>query len=412
MRSKLTKRGIDQLKATDKDQWVSDESLSGFYLRITPKDARTFWVQYRMGGRGSPTKKLKLGAYGVLTPDQARSQAELILADVARGIDPVAEAKAKLAAAFTVSDLADRYMIQHVQVKNKPSTQWEVGRLVDRIVKPELGAIAVADITRGEISNLHHRHRNTPRQANIILAVLSKMFSLAEVWGFRPDGSNPCRLIERYQETRRERHLSDEEMTRVGKALADASSSVLPGIIAAIRLLSATGCRLGEVLALRWEDVDLEVGAFYIRDPKNKTPRVHPIGAMVVAFISEMERSGPWLVHGEDPDRPLNPSSLDHAWSRIRGAAGIPDVRVHDLRHGVGTAAGATGANAFLIRDMLGHKTIAMTGRYVNRDADPLRELVGKVESRIMGALNAGAEKRMADVIPIGKTRKGKASRP
>ena len=205
MRAKLTKRGIDQMKATDKDQWVADESLSGFYLRITPKDARTFWIQYRMGGRGTQTQKLKLGAYGVLTPDQARSQAELHLADVARGIDPVAAEKAKLAAAFTVSDLADRYVMQHLEVKNKLSTQVEFRRLVENIIKPELGKIAASNVTRADISTLHHKHRGTPRQANIVLSVLSKMFNLSEVWGFRPDGSNPCRLIERYQEAKRVR---------------------------------------------------------------------------------------------------------------------------------------------------------------------------------------------------------------
>lgn len=224
--------------------------------------------------------------------------------------------------------------------------------------------------------------------------------------------SNPCRLIERYQETKRERFLSDAELVRLGEVLAQAEGAEMPGVLAALRLLAATGCRLGEVLALRWDDVDLEASALHIRDPKNRTPRAHPIGAMVVALLSELPHTGPWVVHGRDTRKPLSEGTLEGAWLRLRDHAGLADVRMHDLRHTVGTVAGATGANAFLIRDALGHKTVAMTGRYVNRDADPLRELVGKVESRIMGALNAGggaAAGKGADpdrVVPLQTARK------
>lgn len=76
----------------------------------------------------------------------------------------------------------------------------------------------------------------------------------------------------------------------------------------------------------------------------------------------------------------------------------LDDARFHDLRHTVGTYAGQAGANAFLVRDALGHKTLAMTGRYVSRDADPLRQLADRVSGRIAAALDGG---KSGEVIPL-----------
>lgn len=101
-----------------------------------------------------------------------------------------------------------------------------------------------------------------------------------------------------------------------------------------------------------------------------------------------MEVTGEYVVHGRDPARPLPAATLEGAWRRIRQRAGIPDVRIHDLRHTVGAYAGQAGANDFLVRDRLGHKTLAMTGRYVECDADTLRALSDKVESRISAAMS------------------------
>ncbi|NYZ13558.1 site-specific integrase [Azospirillum sp. RWY-5-1] len=159
------------------------------------------------------------------------------------------------------------------------------------------------------------------------------------------------------------------------------------------------GRRTRRAPGLRWEDVDLEQGLLRIRDGKAGA-RVHPVGSTTVAFLSERPRTSPWfLPAASDPEEPLSASTLEHAWTRIRARAGLPDVRLHDLRHTVGTYVGQAGANAFLVRDKLGHKTLAMTGRYVNRDARPLRDLSDRVESRVMGALKAGADQAAEEAI-------------
>ncbi len=176
------------------------------------------------------------------------------------------------------------------------------------------------------------------------------------------------------------------------------------GVANAVRLLLLTGCRVGEILALKWEDVDFEAGALVIRNAKAGGRR-HSIGAIVVAMLAEMPRPGPWVVYGRDPGKPLSQSTLSAAWDKIRTAAGLVGVRLHDLRHTVGTYAGQAAANAFLVRDKLGHKTLAMTGQYVNRNADPLRELSDKIEGRISAALTAGAW-RAGEVVELKGRRK------
>lgn len=170
---------------------------------------------------------------------------------------------------------------------------------------------------------------------------------------------------------------------------------------AAIRLLLLTGCRIGEILRLRREGVrgGNSDSALWIADPKGD-PRLHPVGSVALAFIAELPRRGEWLFSGRDISRPLALGPVEHAWKRIRDGIGLGDVRLHDMRHTVGTLAGQTEANAFLVRDKLGHKTLAMTGRYVSRDATPLRKLSDAVEGRVDAALKAGQE-AAEKVVPI-----------
>lgn len=414
MEAKITKKLVDQVQAGDRDLLVFDTLLKGFVLKVTPKGAKVYLLIYRMGGRDTPKQKMTIGRHGSpWTPDQARTEAEKLLASVKQGADPAVEKKARTKRGATVSDLADSYLTEHVMVKNKPSTAIGFRRLVEKEIKPVLGKLQVDKVTRADVAKLHHDMRDTPRQANQTLAVLSKMFGLAEVWGMRPDETNPCKRIERYRENKRERFLSTAEVERLGKVLAelDQTTEVHETVLAGLRLLLLTGCRLGEVLALRWDDV-IE-GAVVIRDGKAGA-RVHSIGALAQAFLADLPRTSVWVLTAPlDPKKPLPNSTISHAWGTVRSKAGLEDVHLHDLRHTVGTYAGQTGANAFLVRDKLGHKTLAMTGRYVNRDADPLRELSDKIESRIMGALNAGAatakgDPSGAEVVPLPSARKKK----
>jgi integrase len=297
--------------------------------------------------------------------------------------------------------VAEDFIARHVMKKNKPSTQKTHTDILQRIVIPRLGTTAAETLTREAVERLHADMSETTRQANNVLSVLSKMFAFAGV----PAHLNPARGIDRYPERARQRFLSDAELGRLGAALdkAERQASLLPGIAAAIRLLALTGCRLGEMCNLTWAEVDLEAGILRLAD--SKTGAQDPVlGAAAVALLTCIKPTPAtgWVFYGKNSAEPLSQDSVESAWKRLRVAAELDGLRLHDLRHTVGTYAGQTGANAFLIRDKLGHKTVTMTSRYVNADAAPLRLLSHRVETRVANAL-AGIT---SEVISFPKRRR------
>jgi hypothetical protein len=248
--ARLTKRAVDSAKPTDAPYLVFDAEVRGFALRVHPSGEKTFLMRYRFGGAD---RKLALGHFGSITVDKARALALQARATLADGKDPGA-ARRKLAASCTLESLGERFMREHVLVRCKPTTQREYRRSLDLFINKKLGRRRVAEVTRADISELHHSFAHIPYQANRTLGVLSKMFNLAEVWGLRPDGSNPCRHVKKYREVKRERYLSTDELARLGTALANATRRIPDGegnyvegpespfVIAAFQLLLLTGC--------------------------------------------------------------------------------------------------------------------------------------------------------------------------
>jgi len=425
----ITKRLVDASKPGSKRQYIWDDELKGFALQVLPTGVKSFVLQYRTNaGR---TRRMTLGRYGALTPDQARKLAQEALALIAKGSDPVANRQA-IKAAPDMNELLDRYLSDHVKVHNAPRTQAEVSRLVKQKIQPRLGKLKVASVTRQDVAKLHRAMADTPRQANIILSVLSKAFNLSEIWGMRPEQSNPVRLIRRYKENERERFLDGNELGRLGKALDEAETEGLPWIIkaegskhlprdlakrralvnpmalAGIRLLLFTGARLSEILELRWEHVDFEAGTIALPARKGEGRKAHPVGAGALALLAELPVSAksPWVLPRQnDPKRHLSKEVMENAWQRIRARAGIEDVRLHDLRHTVGTFASQAGGNSFLISHLLRQSNVAVTSRYVNPDADPIRNVADAVDRRIAAGLKG--ESKGAEIVPFHGGKRG-----
>lgn len=250
----------------------------------------------------------------------------------------------------------------------------------------------VAAVDRQVIVKVHRSIPGGGRQANNALTILSSIFARAEEWGARPEGTNPAAGVQRNKEKARERFLSDNEITRLGKALktAEEASSEHPCHLAAARLLLFSGARTAEILTLEWEHVDLSKGLVAFPGVKGGDRVAYPVSSHVLEILKVVPRvkGSPWVLPmPTDQKKPIPYHQLRRCWDRLRTAARLHDVHLHDLRHTVGTMGGQSDANAFMVRDLLRHRTVAMTSRYANRDNDPLRELSDKVSGRIAAAL-------------------------
>jgi integrase len=325
----------------------------------------------------------------------------LLLARVEKGEDP-AEQRDKGRQAPTFKEVAERYMVEHATEKKKPRSIKEDRRLLDKVILPVLGSRKLADITRADIAKFHHDQRRAPYQANRAVALLSKIFNLAEKWGLRPDGTNPCRHVEKYREEKKERYLTPDELSHLGVVLADAEAAKeeLPQAIAAIRLLIFTGCRLSEVLSLKWEHVDLDQHEMTLPDSKTGKKTVQLAGPAIEVLENISRRFGnPYVIAGEKAGQHL--IGLPHIWMRIREKAGFPDVRIHDLRHSYASSAAQAGMTLPFIGALLGHRELATTNRYVHLMSDPLKQAAEKVAEKIDQAMKA--KPKVAQVVPIKK---------
>ena len=342
-----------------------DSELNGFGVRVQKGGGKSYVLHYRVGtGRGAPRRKLTIGRHGSpWMPETARKEAKSLLGIIEDGADPAADKLARREAP-TIAELAERFHAEHAEAKRKGSTAAEYKRLLDKTILPALGKRKVADVTRANVTKLHHANREAPYQANCVLAVLSKMFNLAERWGLRSDGSNPCRHVEKFAERKRERMLSPAELARLGDALAAHSGS--PYAVAAVKLLVFTGARLGEIFGLRWEWIDFERGE--ARLPDSKT------GAALV--------------------------NLEKPWRAIRQPAGLDDVRLHDLRHAFASVAASSGMGLPIIGKMLGHSQPATTARYAHLASDPVKAAAAAVAGKIAAAMGSSA----GDAGKCGKT--------
>ena len=376
---RISKRSVDAVKAGGTDTVYWDGELTGFGLRVRRSGRKSYVVQTRIAGK---LCWFTIGPHGPLNPDQARGRALEILACAKRGIDP-RDADARRKAEPSMADLGRRFLEEYVPVHCKPSTREEYRRSVRLFVDPVIGELRVPEVQRKDIAALHHGLRDKPYQANRTLGVLSKMFSLAEVWGWRPDGTNPCRHVKRYKEHKRERFLSPEETERLGQVLREAEEE-MPSAVAAFRLLLLTGCRMSEIRDLRWE---------YVKDdcielPDAKTGgRVVPLGPEARAVLSAIPRDedNPWVIAGRLPGSHL--TDLQRPWRRIRKQAGLEGVRIHDLRHSFASRALALGESLTMIGKLLGHTQVQTTARYAHLARDSIQTAAARITGSIGGNL-------------------------
>jgi integrase len=391
----LGKRLVDSAAPREVEYQVYDGEIPGLVLRVNPSGRKVYALYYRTAaGR---KRNLTLGKHGSITPMQARRLAKERLAEVTRGGDPSAERR-RARQAPAMAALVERYRVEHLAFK-KASTRQRAEGLLKRIILPALGQMKVEAVTRTDILALHRGHRETPVEANRAVTLLSGIFTWAEDGGLALPQGNPCRRVKKHAERRRERYLSAQELARLGAALARAEhdGTESPAAILAIRLLLLTGCRKGEVLGLRWEDVDFGRRCLRLADSKTGAKSV-PLGAPALQLLATANRSGPWVCPGGRPGQPLK--NLYKPLGRICRAAGITGVRPHDMRHSYVSAAAAGGESLVIVGAIVGHSAASMTERYTHLSDDPVRAAADRISTAISAAMSCS---EAAEVRPMAR---------
>lgn len=419
---KLTKRRIDALKCNGTEFTAWDNAVTGFGVRVRATGAKSYVVVYRAGsGRGSPVRRYTIASVGKVTPDEARARAKAILGSVAHGKDPSGDRTTERGVP-TVAKVADCFLSDHVKSKRKQSTAAHYRDILDRLVKPSLGTTKADKLTRMQVSKLHLSLCETPFQANRVLAVIGSMYAFAGRAGFVPEGTNPVRGIEKFKEARRERFLTKEELSRLGAAIREAESIGIACPVdvanenskhtpksaraklnshaaAALRLLLFTGCRLREILHLRWDYVDFDRGLLFLPDSKNGRKTVI-LNAPALEVLSGLKRVGPYVVLGEDPERPR--ADLKRPWQIVSLHAGLKGVRLHDLRHTYASFGAGGGLGLPIIGRLLGHTQMATTARYAHLDNDPLRCASESIAGQIASALSGNHSAKVIKLADFG----------
>ena len=420
---RITKRVVDSLKIKPSEYAVWDATMPGFGVRVRPTGAMSYVVVYRAGsGRGAPYRRYTIGTIGKITPEKARLRAKGILGAVAHGRDPAGE-KTGERGTPTVTELADRFMTEHIEPKRKPGTATFYRDILNRIVKPELGTTKADKVTQAAVAKVHGKLRATPFQANRMLAVVGSMYAFAARIGAVPEGTNPARKIDKFAEHRRERFLTGEELEQLGAAIREAETKGIPWEVdetgpkakhlpkaknrytkigpfaaAALRLLLFTGCRLREILHLKWENVDTERGLLFLADSKTGKKTV-VLNAPALAVLTGLDRIGSYVVPGDDPEKPR--ADLKGPWEAVSKRAGLDGVRLHDLRHTYASFGAGSGFGLPIIGKLLGHTQASTTQRYAHLDNDPLR----RASEHIGGTIAAALDGRRSRTVAVNNNR-------
>ncbi|EIN8658851.1 tyrosine-type recombinase/integrase [Enterobacter ludwigii] len=380
---KLTKSAVDAAQPQAEAVELRDTLVPGFLCKITPAGRKVFMLQYRTNA--GERRKPSLGLYGELTVEQARSLAQEWLAQVRRGGDPAAE-KAEARQAPTIKELCTKFMEDYSKKRNKLSTQAGYQAVINRNIIPLLGRKKVQDVKRPEIAGLMEKLSYKQTEANKVFSVLRKMFNMAEVWGYRPDGTNPCRHVPMFPAGKSTHLISDEEMGNLFRQLDKIESEGLENYVIplGIRLQFEFAGRRSEIIALEWNWVDLQNRR--VVWPDSKTGGMSkPMSEEAYRLLStapRQEGSRYVLPSPSHAGKHLTTGEYYGGWSRALKAAGATHVGTHGIRHRSATDIANSGIPVKVGMALTAHKTVVMFMRYVHTEDKPVREAAELVANR------------------------------
>ena len=384
---KLTKSIIDRLvysKSNRVHDIYWDETLPGFGVRVYPSGKKSFVLFYRIKGR----KHYKvIGKYGPLSLEQARERAKRDFVSIMDDKDPL-EDKQKSQTGISFKDFCVAYMERYAKQHKK--TWLEDQRRIDKHLLPAFGTTRLEAIARSDIAKMHGLlGQHYPYAANRCIEQLSKMFELARLWGHVPEThQNPAKGIRAFKEEKRDRWVKPDELPRLAEAIKQEANLYGRN---AIWLYLLLGVRRDELLNAKWEDIDWVRKE--LRLPETKSGRVHyvPLSAPALAILHSLPRMGdnPYMLPGEKPGQHL--VNIQTIWERVRKAAGVEDVRLHDLRRTLGSWLAQSGNSLHLIGRVLNHSSQSTTAIYARFAQDNVREALESHGQKLMSIAGKGS---------------------
>ncbi len=393
LKTRLTKKIVDGLKyegdPSGGSQCITWDSLiRGFGVRCFVTGVKSFILWYQFQGQ---RRRLTLGQFGPLTCEQARDLAVGILSKVARGIDPEAEQRQERESA-TMAELFEAYLQGHA-IPHKKTWQ-EDKRRIDQYLSG-LSKKKAKEVTRQHcLKLLNEIGAEHPYESNRVRALLHTIFQFAIRTGFLPENHvNPVTHIKRFPEQKRDRFVSEMEMRPLLEAI-QAEKNVY--IRSCLLLYLLTGARREELLRAKWQDIDLHRAEWRI--PETKGGRIHyvPLSTAAVSIFRQIpkvegneyvfpgKKAGTRLVNIKDP------------WGRVRKAAGLEDVRLHDLRRTTASWAAIGGGSLLAIGKLLGHRNAATTEIYARLSQSPVRDIAEGVGGKIVSFMAIQEQQKKA----------------
>lgn len=426
MAHKITTKYVKSLQPRAARYWVSDSELSGFRVSVTPSGVKSYAVRLRTrSGRKNRVDTMQvLGVFGTLTVDDARAKARELLSRATLGEDVAGERRQRRTAE-TVKELAALFLEARAG-KIKASTLTEYRRLFAVEITPEIGKQAARDLSRRDVSRLHHARRKTPYIANRIVTLLGALLAWARAQGYVPATHNPTSGVELFPERSRERYLTRAETFRLAEALRTAETTGVPMdqnraklqakreaerakrpltrrfkkprapktpkppkiapanpfAVAAIRFLLLSAWREQEALGLRWDMLDLEQGRARLPDTKTGLSW-RDLGGAALELLRELPRveGSPFVFPGAKPARPL--TDIKHVWYAVREHAKLDGLRIHDLRHNYASVGAQGGTPLLVLGAILGHRETETTRKYAHLGESPTKQAADEIAATI-----------------------------
>jgi len=377
----------NQLQCPDGQRRIEyvDKGGTGLYVevRATSEGQGSFYLRYK--DANGKTCHQKIGRTTEITLDDARQRAKTLKAQITLGADPQAERKAKRAVP-TYSAFMEEYYFPYVRPRKRTAQKDE--ELFRLRLRRAFGDQKLNQITRHQIQAFHTAVRAeglSPASCDHYLKLLRHSLNLAVDWGMLD--RNPAAGVKQFNEDNKiERYLNEEELKRLLKVLHTNKNRTVCQIVL---FLLATGARLNEALSARWENVDRErrVWRIPIADSKSRHMRSVPLGDSAIAVLDQLDTAGKYehLFINRKTGKPY--TTIYKTWESIRAEAGLPRLRLHDLRHSAASYMAQAGVSLYVIQQVLGHSNPSVTQRYAHLSAETLLDAANCTSDVIRGAM-------------------------